>query len=241
MTATVKLIVNSGSGVLAAVAARLQNAGLRVKSHNVEPINGSSVVLTLTADAAGSFDETELKTSLTGIEVVQSVEKIDTGQTTRRRERSVADVPDDLIGRLTDSFPRIMSHIQSYEERLANDPRKNDKLRQLGVESGRRLAASLSIGNPESISDVIDGVVLPAIGSIAEASRDGDTIVVPISLFTRRVVTSMDLFNGEGESCGFLCGLIEGLSASSPGFESVSVKETRCRASGDSSCVFSLT
>jgi hypothetical protein len=97
----------------------------------------------------------------------------------------------------------------------------------------------LETGRPESVSAVKDDVVLPAIGPIAEVSRKDHTVVGPISLFTRRVVTSADLFNGEVENCDFLCGFFEGLSAPSPGFESLLVEETRCRVNGDSACAFS--
>lgn len=240
MTTTIKLMVNSGSGVLAAVAACLQTVGLRVKSHDIAPINGNSSMLTLRANAT-AFDEAELRSNLSQLGVVQSVEGIEAGQRAAGPRGAAGDIPADLVNRLVESFPRIMPIIQSYEEQIAKDPRRSDKLKQLGTESGRRFAASLEAGQPESVSDVIDSVVLPAIGPIAEASRKDDTVVVPISLFTRRVVTSMDLFNGEGEHCDFLCGLIEGLSTSPPGFESLSAKETRCRVNGDPTCVFSLT
>ncbi|MDZ7843113.1 MAG: 4-vinyl reductase [Gammaproteobacteria bacterium] len=133
-----------------------------------------------------------------------------------------------------------MPHLQDYEEQIAKDSQRVEKLNQLGVESGQNFAADLEHGYLESISDVIDEVVLPSIVSIAEASRSGNTIVVPISLFTRRVATSMELFSGDDENCDFLCGFIEGLSSSVPGHESVSVIETRCRVDGDPACVFSL-
>lgn len=79
MTATIKVMVNNGAGVLAAVASRLQAAGLRVKSHDLQPINGNSSLLTLSADAGGGFDEADLRSSLSGLEVVQSVEEISAG------------------------------------------------------------------------------------------------------------------------------------------------------------------
>jgi len=239
MTATIKLMVNSGSGVLGAVAVCLQTAGLRVKSHDIDPISGSSSMLTLTASTTG-FDEADLRSNLSRLEVVQSVEGIDAGQQAAAPRGAAGDVPGELVNRLVAEFPKIMPTIQSYEEQLAKDPHRSHKLKQLGAEAGRRFAASLEAGRPESVSAVIDDLVLPAIGPIAEASRKDDTVVVPISLFTRRVVTSMDLFNGEGENCNFLSGLIEGLSTSAPGFESLSVKESRCRAHGDPACVFSL-
>lgn len=240
MTATIKLMVNSGTGVLAAVASRLQTAGLRVKSHDIEPINASSAMLTLTADVTGAFDGAELRSSLSEIEVVQSVEEVSGGRLPVAPQQSASEVPGELVNRLVASFPKIMPHIQRYEEQLAKDPKRSEKLKQLGVESGRNFASSLEPGDPDSVPGLIEDIVLPAISSIAEASRKGDTIVAPISLFTRRMVTSMDLFNGEGESCGFLCGFIEGLTTSVPGFESVSVKEMRCRANGDPACVFAL-
>ncbi len=241
MTATIKLMVNSGSGVLAAVVSALQAAGVRVKSHSVEQVNSGSSMMTLQAEAAGGIDESELKSKLSAIPVVQSVEEISTGNRAPAMRTTGVSVPGDLVKRVVTSFPKIMPHLQNYEEQIAKDPQRVEKLKQLGVESGRSFAADLEHGALESVSDVIDEVVLPGIGSIAEASRSGETVVVPVSLFTRRVVTSMDLFSGDDENCDFLCGFIEGLSSSAPGYESVSVTETRCRANGDPACVFTLS
>lgn len=241
MTATIKLMVNSGSGVLAAVATKLQAAGIRIKSHSLESVNSGSSILILHAETNGGLDEAELKSTLSGIEVVQSVEEIRSGKSAPGRQKPAIEVPGALVNRIVSSFPKIMPHIQNYEEQIAKDPQKGEKLKRLGVEAGRKFVAELEHGPLESVSDVIDEVVLPGIGSIAEASRHDNTVVVPVSLFSRRVVTSMDLFSGDGENCYFLCGFIEGLSSSSPGHESVSVVETRCRANGDPACVFSLS
>lgn len=240
MTATIKLMVNSGSGVLAAVASRLQAAGIRVKSHSIEPVNASSSILTLHAEVRGDIDEADLKSKLTDIEVVQGVEKISTGDSAPERQQPGVAVPEELVSRVVASFPKIMPAIQNFEEKTAKDPQRTEKLRQLGVEAGRKLVADLEHGPLDSLPSVIDEVVLPGISSIAEASRDGSSVVVPVSLFTRRVVTSMDLFSGDGETCYFLSGFIEGLATSSPGHESVSVVESKCRANGDPACVFSL-
>lgn len=240
MTATIKLTVNSGSGVLAAVASRLQAAGIRVKSHSIEPVNASSSVLTLQVEVRGDIDEAELKSKLSGIEVVQGVENISAGGSVHEPQQPGVAVPEELVGRVVASFPKIMPHIQNFEEQTAKDPQRIEKLRQLGVEAGRKLVADLEHGSLDSLPAVIDEVVLPGISSIAEASRDGSTVVVPVSLFTRRVVTSMDLFSGDGETCYFLTGFIEGLATSASGHESVSVVESKCRANGDPACVFSL-
>lgn len=239
MTATIKLMVNNGSGVLAAVVSQLQASGIRVKSHNLEPVNNSSAMLTLNTDAEAGVDAAELKSRLSAIPVVQSVEEIGAG--TSAPATPGVEVPDELVKRIVSAYPKIMQHLQPYEEKLAKDPQRVAKLKQLGVESGRKFAAELEHGPLESVSQVIDELVLPGIGSIAEASRNGDTIVVPVSLFTRRMVTSMDLITGDDEKCDFLCGFIEGLSSSAPGYESVSVSEIRCRANGDPACVFSLS
>ncbi len=241
MAAVIKLRVNSGSGVLSAVVSRLQAAGVRVKSHSLEPVSADSAMLTLHGDARGGIDAADLRSQLSELEVVRGIEEISTGEAAPAPQSSEPEVPGDLVGRIVASYPKIMPHIQSYEERIAKDPQRVAKLKQLGVESGRNFAAALEPGSSESLTDVIDDVVLPAIGSIAEASRSGDTVVVPVSLFSRRVVTSMDLISGEDENCDFLCGFIQGLASSSPGHESVSVTESRCRANGDPACVFALT
>ncbi len=241
MATTIKLRVNSGSGVLSAVVSRLQAAGVRVKSHSLEPVSGDSAMLTLHTDAGAGIDAADLRSQLTELAMVQGVEEISTGEAASAGRPSGLEVPGDLVDRIVTSYPKIMPYIQSYEERVAKDPQRVAKLKQLGVESGRKFAAALDPGSSETVTDVIDDVVLPAIGSIAEASRSGDTVVVPVSLFSRRVVTSMDLFSGDDENCDFLCGFIQGLVSSSPGHESVSVTETRCRANGDPACVFSLT
>jgi predicted hydrocarbon binding protein len=241
MAVTIRLMVKSGSGVLAAVVSQLQASGIRVKSHNIAPINSDSAMLTLNADAGGGFDEGELKSKLAGIEVVQNVEEISSEQGVAAAKQPDLEVSEELVNRIVAAFPRIMSHIQNYEEQIANDRRRVEKLKRVGVEAGMKFAPKFETDSPESIPDVIDEVVLPGIGSIAEASRDGDAVVVPISLFTRRMVTSMDLFSGEGENCYFLSGFIEGLAASLPGHESVSVAETKCRANGDPACVFKLS
>lgn len=242
MAAVIKLRVNSGSGVLSAVASRLQAAGIRVKSHSLEPVNEGSAMLTLNADSDGGVDAADLRSRLSELEVVQGVEEISSGEEAAPARRvPEVEVPADLVSRLVASYPKIMPHIQSYEEQIAKDPRRTEKLKQLGVESGRKFAAALEPGSSESLADVIDDVVLPGIGSIAEASRSGDTVVVPVSLFSRRMVTSMDLFSGDDENCDFLCGFIQGLASSAPGHEAVSATESRCRANGDPACVFSLT
>lgn len=241
MAATIKLRVNSGSGVLSAVVSRLQAAGVRVKSHDLEPINEGSAMLTLNAEADDGVDKEDLRSRLSDIEVVQSVEDISSGESAPARRAAEVEVSVELVNRIVASYPKIMPHIQNYEEQIAKDPQRVEKLKQLGVEAGRRFAAALEPGSLESLSDVIDDVVLPGIGSIAEASRSGDTVVVPVSLFSRRVVTSMDLFSDDDQKCDFLCGFIEGLVSSSPGYESVSVTESRCRANGDPACVFTLT
>lgn len=241
MTATIKLMVNSGSGVLAAVVSRLQAAGLRVKSHNLEPVNASSSILTVHAEVRDDFDAAELKSMLSGIEVVQGVEEISAGNRAPERQQPGVAVPEELVNRVVASFPKIMAPIQNFEEKTAKDPQRVDKLRQLGVEAGRKLVADLEHGPLDSLPAVIDEVVLPGISSIAEASRDGNSVVVPVSLFTRRVVTSMDLFSGDGENCYFLAGFVEGLVTSSPGHDAVSVMESKCRANGDPACVFNLS
>lgn len=241
MTATIKLVVNSGSGVLAAVVSRLQAAGMRVKSHSLEPVNASSSILIVHAEGREDIDEADLKSKLSGIEVVQAVEEISSGDRAPARRQPGVEVPAELVNRLVASFPKIMPHIQNFEEQTAKDPQRVHKLRQLGVEVGRKLVAELEHGPLKSLPAVIDEVVLPGISSIAEASRDDSAVVVPVSLFTRRLVTSMDLFSGDGENCYFLCGFIEGLATSSPGNESASVVESKCRANGDPACVFSLS
>lgn len=241
MTATIKLLVRSGSGVLSKVASQLQTQGLRVKSHDLQPVNDSSVMLTLNTVSQEEIDEAGLKTLLADIDVVLGVEEISRAVSTAAQTTPAVEVPAELVERLVSSFPKVMSHIQNYEENIAKDPLKTDKLKRLGLETGHRLGNTPEADAPESLQGLIDDVVLPGIAQLAEASRDGETIVVPISLFTRRVVTSMDLIGGDDEQCYFLCGLIEGLAGSRPGYESVSVVESSCRANGDSTCVFSLS
>lgn len=241
MTATIKLMVTSGSGVLAAVASQLQAAGIRVKSHNVEAADDGGSMLTVSGDVTGGFDEADLRGRLSGVEVVRRIEEISSAADQVAGPAPAAKIPDALVDRIVAAYPKIMPHIQNYEEQLTKDPDKADKLRQLGVEAGLKLGAQRQSGASGSLSELIDEVLVPVVGSIAEASRDGDTVVVPVSLFTRRVVTSMDLFSGENENCDFLCGLIEGMAASVPGYESISVTETRCRANGDPVCVFSCS
>jgi len=238
VTATIKLMVRSGSGVLSAVASRLQGSGIRVKSHSIEAVDENNALLIVSAESAEPVDEAAVRSALGDVEGVRSIEDVSAQVGQPGAPSAGVEIPAELVDRITHSFPKIMPHIQNYEEKLASDPQKSDKLRQLGVDTGRKLGTGADSSAPESVDQLIDEVILPAVEHIAEASRDGEKVVVPVSLFTRRVVTSMDLFSGEGEKCEFMCGLLEGLAVSTPGFERMSVTEAQCRANGDSACVF---
>lgn len=236
MTAQIRLMVNSGSGVLAAVVNELQALGIRVKTHALDAMSNTSALLTLQAEAAADTDLAELRSRLSGLPVVQRVEDVTFEQ--RKAPVEKTGIADELVERVSASYPKIMPHVQAYEEELAKDPRRREKLHELGAAVGATLAAQHDDGIPEDRNEVIDTVVVPRLGAIAEASREGEAVVVPISLFTRRMVTSMDLFSGDDENCWFMCGLIEGMIAAAPGQEAVKVEETKCRANGDSACVF---
>ncbi|HSH42393.1 MAG TPA: hypothetical protein VK973_09765 [Arenicellales bacterium] len=242
MSAVIKLTVNSGAGVLASVVSRLQAAGVRIRSHSLESLDGGGAVLTLHAATGAGIDEAALRSALSDIDAVRSVDEIDAGEGgVPTGLDDSPEIPGDLVERLVSSFPRVMTHLQAYQERIAGEPRRADMLKQLGIQAGRRFASAVEHGPIKTVADVIDDVVLPGIGSIAEASRNGEAVVVPVSLFTRRMVTSMDLLGGDDESCDFLCGFIQGLASSAAGYESLSVAETRCRARGDPACVFAFT
>ncbi len=240
MTISIQLMVNAGSGVLAAVVTQLQASGIKVKSHKLERVNDKSSLLTMNAESTSVLDKAELKSNLSSIPVVQSIEELDLSTIAPARTEPEIEVPADVVDRVVAAFPRIMPLIQNYEEQVAKDPQRTAKLNKLGLATGKQFSADWNIDTLETKADVIDKMIIPKIGQIAEASRQDDTVVVRISLFTRRHVTSMDLIGGENENCYFLCGLIEGMASSVPSFASVSVDEQKCRANGDDNCVFVL-
>ncbi|HSH44059.1 MAG TPA: V4R domain-containing protein [Arenicellales bacterium] len=243
MAVEITVILDGTAGGMTRVITALRRAGLRFSGHHIEAVGDDRSRLTVNAD--GTAAAGELREMLAGVKGVAEVVRIGTDDSAPGEPAPVPVVNaaglDEFADRLVNEYPRILRHIDAFEQALPRDQDLGQQLRELGWLVGGKLGAQDSaLQEAGTLKAALEESVVPILDRIAEPEVVGDSdIRVRLSIFTRRQVNTMDLvFGGEASRCDFLSGMIEGMVAKAPAVADVKVEETSCRTNGDEYCLF---
>ena len=251
---TVILTVEDRPGILSSAVTSLRRFGLTFERHRTHE-EQTSGRRRMVIEANGVLTDPEgLAGRLAAIRGVVGVDPIGAGTTAAGPSPSpgpemapprpsAVKVSEELVQAMLADYPRIMGQFQQFELSLPADDRQTPQ-RELGYRLGLALAERHRAGLEASLDlgRTLENVVVPALERLAQAQVTADdALEVPISVFTRRYLNSMDLtFGAELDHCWFLGGLVQGLLERSPHLGPVRVTEERCRAVGDETCLFRI-
>lgn len=246
MAVEITVILDGSAGGMARVITALKRFGLTFAGHHIEPIGGDRSRLIVSAEGSAVADE--LREKLAQVRGVAEVVRIGAGgeaaaggpRDRAARPAAPAAGLDEFADRLVNDYPRILRHIDAFEEALPGNQDLSQQLKRLGRLVGSKLGGQdPSLREAGTLHEALEGSVVPILDRIAEPEVVGSDIRVRLSIFTRRQVNTMDLvFGGEASRCDFLSGMIEGMIAGVPGIPDVQVNETSCRTNGDEYCLF---
>jgi predicted hydrocarbon binding protein len=240
----ITVILDGTAGGMTRVITALKRFGLTFSGHHIEPVGDNRSRLTISAEGHAVADE--LRAKLAEVKGVNEVVSIGSGgeSAAPRREAPPAAAAvsglEDFAARLVNDYPRILRHIDAFEQALPGNQDLGQQLRRLGRLVGGRLGeGDAALHEAGTLHEALEKSVVPVLDRIAEPEVVGSDIRVRLSIFTRRQVNTMDLvFGGEASRCDFLSGMIEGMIASVSGIPDVQVEETSCRTNGDEYCLF---
>lgn len=244
MAVEITVILDGTAGGMARVITALKRFGLTFAGHHIESFGDRS---RLTVNAEGNAVAEELRGKLAEVKGVAEVVRVGSGGSSgaaQREPASRAAAPatglDDFADRLVNDYPRILRHIDAFEEALPANQDLRRQLKRLGRLVGGKLGAQdPMLREAGTLHQALENSVVPILDRIAEPEVVGSDIRVRLSIFTRRQVNTMDLvFGGEASRCDFLSGMIEGMIEGVPGIPDVQVEETSCRTNGDEYCLF---
>lgn len=256
MAVEITVILDGSAGALARVITALKRFGLTFAGHHIEPVGGDRSRLTVGAEGTALLDA--LYDELARIKGVAEVVRIDSDGVARltappesprsappRRPAPAADPKarglEDLAKRLVADYPRIVGHLDAFEQTITSREDLAPRLRRLGKLVGGQLGEqdpTLLAAN--TLNEALETSVVQVLDRIAEPEVVGSDIRVRLSIFTRRPMSSTEP-GGEASRCEFLSGMIEGMIDAVAVLPAVRVDETSCRTRGDEYCTFHIS
>lgn len=245
MAVEITLILDGTAGGMARVVTALKRFGLTFSGHHIEPAGENRSRLTVNAEGSAVADE--LREKLAAVKGVTEVLQIGSGNSSAaaQRERAVRPAAqaaglENFANRLISDYPRILRHIDAFEEALPGNQDLGENLRRLGRLVGRKLGEQdPALHEAGTLHEALENSVVQILDRIAEPEVVGSDIRIRLSIFTRRQVNTMDLvFGGEASRCDFLSGMIEGMIEGVSSLPNVRVEEASCRTNGDEYCLF---
>lgn len=231
---------------MARVITALKRFGLSFAGHRIEPLADDRSRLTISAEGSAVADE--VRERLAQVKGVVEVLRIGTGGgSAPARRESPRPAPaaqavgfEEFADRVVADYPRILRHIDAFEQAIPEPADLSPQLKRLGKLVGGRLGEKdASLQEARTLHEALENSVVQILDRIAEPEVVGSDIRVRLSIFTRRQVNTMDLvFGGEASRCDFLSGMIEGMIEGVSGLPDIFVEETSCRTNGDEYCVF---
>lgn len=255
MAVEITVILDGSAGGMARVITALKRLGLTFLGHHIESVGDNRSRLTVNADGYAVADELRANLAeVKGVMEVVQVGGLDGGGEPAAPGTAAPGAPaaprsapapglEGLADRVVDDYPKILRHIDAFEEALPSGQNLGQQLKRLGRLVGNRLGAGdASLQEAGTLHEALENSVVRILDRIAEPEVVGSDIRVRLSVFTRRQVNTMDLvFGGEASRCDFLSGMIEGIIAGSPRLPRVRVDETSCRTNGDEHCLFRVS
>lgn len=255
MAVEITVILDGSAGGMARVITALKRFGLTFSGHHIEPMGGDRSRLTVSAE--GSAVAAEVRDRLAQVKGVVEVVQIGSAGAAPaqvRRETPQPAAPravpqgepvglEDLAERVVSDYPKIIRHIDAFEQTIPDKGDLAPQLRRLGRLVGGRLGAQdPTLHEAQTLHEALENSVVQILDRIAEPEVVGSDIRVRLSIFTRRQVNTMDLvFGGEASRCDFLSGMIEGMVDGVSGLPDIRVEETSCRTNGDEYCTFHVS
>ncbi len=255
MAVEITVILDGSAGGMARVITALKRFGLTFTGHRIESMGDERSRLTVSAE--GSAVAAEVRDRLAQVKGVVEVVQIGSGgaaPTQIRREAPQPATPrsmpqgqpvglEDLAERVVEDYPKVIRHIDAFEQTIPNRDELAPQLRQLGRLVGGKLGAQdPTLQEAHTLHEALENSVVQILDRIAEPEVVGSDIKVRLSIFTRRQVNTMDLvFGGEASRCDFLSGMIEGMVDGVSGLPDIRVEETSCRTNGDEHCTFHVS
>lgn len=255
MAVEITVILDGSAGGMARVITALKRFGLTFSGHRIEAMGDKQSRLTVSAE--GSAVAAEVRDRLAQVKGVVEVVQIGSGgaapaQVRREAPQRAAERPmaegrtvglEDLAERIVSDYPKIIRHIDAFEQTVPNRDDLAPELRRLGRLVGGRLGGEdPMLQEAHTLHEALENSVVQILDRIAEPEVIGSDIRVRLSIFTRRQVNTMDLvFGGEASRCDFLSGMIEGMIKGVSGLPDIRVEETSCRTNGDEYCTFHIS
>lgn len=236
----ISLQVAQASGILGKAAALLLESGLRYGKHRQNADSSGHPELII--EAEGEHIERELlQSQLSEIEGVLEVNHILIApKADATKVQLVQDTETELVADILRTWPNFIEQLQAFEDAQPHREREQ-KVGNLGKQIGRRMADLYpQLRDLDSIPAVLTDVIVPACQGIAQCKAQDNALMVPVSIFTKRLNGMNLLFHGEPDTCYFMVGFIQGLFDMARGLPPMKVQETRCKATGDSYCLFEV-
>lgn len=233
---------------MARVVAALKRFGLAFSGHHIEPVGNDRSRLVVSAE--GHAVTGELRDRLSQVKGVLEVVQIGAGESgavrTARQSARPAETAASLevfADRIVSDYPKILRHVDAFEEAIPGNQDLSQQLRLLGRRVGGKLGQQdATLQEAQTLHEALESSVVQILDGISEPEVVGSDIRVRLSVFTRRQVNTMDLvFGGEASRCDFLSGMIEGMIEGVSGLPNVHVEETSCRTNGDEYCRFHVS
>jgi len=244
----VTVILDGTAGGMARVIAALKRLGLTFSGHRIEPLDDTRSRLTVKAE--GEAAAARLREEIARIKGVAEVVQIGSDEESSAVRHDAAARPtaptgrlEDFADRLVKDYPRILAHIDAFEQALPADRDAGQQFWRLGRRVGTKLGGQdPTLRQAETLDEALENSVVPVLGGVAEPEVvDGD-IRLRVSIFTRGQGNAIEPASSSAASrCEFLSGVIEGLLDGAPGIPDVQVREIRCRNRGDEYCLFRMS
>lgn len=248
MAVEITVILDGTAGGMARVITALKRFGLSFMGHRIESMGDDRSRLTVSAEGNALADEVREKLAqVKGVVEVLQVGAAGAAPARRRSTRSEsarrAGGLEDFADRVVADYPRILRHIDAFEQAVPDPQDLSPQLKRLGKLVGGKLGVNdAALQAAQTLHEALENSVVQILDRIAQPEVVGSDIRVRLSIFTRRQVNTMDLvFGGEASRCDFLSGMIEGMIEGVSGLPDIYVEETSCRTNGDEYCVFHIS
>ena len=226
----ITLLTTNKPGILYKSSIIFKRHKYRVEQELKKQVNSSQFLYTFILSNDGNYDG--LIESLLAIQDVVEVESLEqdleNNQTEIDKTRLI-----EIAQNLISLYPDFVGVIQDLDR---NPEISNRSMLKLGQYVGEGLITQgkLKQVSPKNISLAIKKIILPAIEPFAIA----DDRKNQVELYANPFCSNQEI--SDEPKCYFLTGMIQGLLHSVKNLSEITVEETSCKASGGSSCIFTI-
>jgi len=239
----ITVILDGSPGGLARVITALKRLGLAFSGHHIEALDDHRSRLII--EAAGRAAAGELHGQLRQVRGVSEVVRVSGAEADDGPGGAVPATDggiESLAGRIVAEYPKILRYVDAFEKGFPDALERGQQLRLLGRRVGGKLSRSdANLHQSRTLSQALQGGVVPVLDQIAEPQVLGGAIRVRLSIFTRRQLRAAEHTpSAQAPRCDFLSGMIEGMIAGVESLPDLEVDETSCRSHGDDYCLFRI-